>query len=83
MMEKARKQREAKQEAKRSTGGKLKDKLLGSTKGEREARRTEKAAARAKQAEEERVSQEVDSRRVVRCLMGARRLTVPFRRNRR
>jgi hypothetical protein len=55
MMDQARRQREAKAEH-RSTGGKLKDKLLGSTKQERAAKRTEKAAMRAKQEEEERVS---------------------------
>ena len=54
MMDDARRQREAKAEE-RSKGGKLKDKLLGSSKQEREARRTEKAARRAKAEEEERV----------------------------
>jgi hypothetical protein len=56
MMDKARKEREMKQQEKRSTGGKLKDKLLGSTKAEREEKRRKKAALRAKQEEEERVS---------------------------
>ena len=45
-----------KQQEKRSAGGKLKDKLLGSTKAEREEKRRKKAALRAKQEEEERVS---------------------------
>jgi hypothetical protein len=56
MMDKARKEREMKQQEKRSAGGKLKDKLLGSTKAEREEKRRKKAALRAKQEEEERVS---------------------------
>lgn len=56
MMDKARKEREMKQQKKRSAGGKLKDKLLGSTKAEREEKRRKKAALRAKQEEEERVS---------------------------
>ncbi|KAG7529048.1 hypothetical protein FFLO_05810 [Filobasidium floriforme] len=54
MMDKARKEREMKQQEKRSAGGKLKDKLLGSTKAEREEKRRRKAALRAKQEEEER-----------------------------
>lgn len=61
MMDKARKEREMKQQEKRSAGGKLKDKLLGSTKAEREEKRRKKAALRAKQEEEERVSLIVSS----------------------
>lgn len=61
MMDKARKEREMKQQEKRSAGGKLKDKLLGSTKAEREEKRRKKAALRAKQEEEERVSPIVSS----------------------
>lgn len=61
MMDKARKEREMKQQEKRSAGGKLKDKLLGSTKAEREEKRRKKAVLRAKQEEEERVSPIVSS----------------------
>jgi hypothetical protein len=54
MMDQARRQREAKVKE-RSTGERIKDKLLGSTKQERDAKRTEKAARRARAEEEERV----------------------------
>jgi hypothetical protein len=55
LMEQARRKREAKA-SERSTGGKLKDKLLGSSKEERDAKRIEKQARRAKEEEDARVS---------------------------
>jgi hypothetical protein len=54
MMNQAREKRETRKEE-RSAGGKLKDKLLGSTKDEREQKRREKARMRARAEEEERV----------------------------